>query len=157
MKTKIYSIITLLFLAVSISAQVDRTKMPESGTAPKINIGTPKKFNLKNGLQVLVVENHKLPRVSVTLNIDNPRMAEGDKKGVSGFVGGLLGTGSTTISKEDFDKEVDYLGANIGFGSESAFASSLSKYFPRVSIIFIVSSKISSTMLSNNLFYLSTL
>ena len=132
MKTKIYSMITLLFLAVSISAQVDRTKMPESGTAPKINIGTPKKFTLKNGLQVLVVENHKLPRVSVTLNIDNPPMAEGDKKGVSGFVGGLLGTGSTTISKEDFDKEVDYLGANIGFGSESAFASSLSKYFPRV-------------------------
>ena len=67
-----------------------------------------------------------------SFNIDNPPMAEGDKKGVSGFVGGLLGTGSTTISKEDFDKEVDYLGANIGFGSESAFASSLSKYFPRV-------------------------
>ena len=132
MKTKIYSILTLFFLSLSISAQVDRTKMPESGPAPKINIGSPEKFTLPNGLQVLVVENHKLPRVSVTLNIDNPPYAEGDKKGVSGFVGGLLGTGSTTISKEAFDKEVDYLGATIGFGSESAFASSLSKYFPRV-------------------------
>lgn len=132
MKTKIYSIITLLFLSLSISAQVDRTKMPESGPAPKINIGTPEKFTLKNGLQVLVVENHKLPRVSVTLDIDNPPSAEGDKKGVEGFVGGMLGTGTTTMSKEDFDKEVDYLGANIGFGSEGAFASSLSKYFPRV-------------------------
>lgn len=132
MNTKIYTIITVLFLSLSISAQIDRTKMPKSGPAPKINIGTPKKFTLKNGLQVLVVENHKLPRVSVTLDIDNPPMAEGNKKGVSSFVGGLLGTGSTNISKEDFDKEVDYLGANIGFGSESAFASSLSKYFPRV-------------------------
>ena len=132
MKTKIYSIITLLFLSLSISAQVDRTKIPESGPAPKINIGTPEKFTLPNGLQVLVVENHKLPRVSVTLDIDNPPTAKGVKKGVEGFVGGMLGTGTTNITKDAFDKEVDYLGANIGFGSESAFASSLSKYFPRV-------------------------
>ena len=132
MKTKIYSIITLLFLSLSISAQVDRSKMPEPGPAPKINIGTPEKFTLPNGLQVLVVENHKLPRVSLTLDIDNPPMAKGDKKGVEGFVGGMLGTGSTTISKEKFDQEVDYLGANISFGSQSGFASSLSKYFPRV-------------------------
>lgn len=132
MKTKIYSIITILFLSLSVSAQVDRTKIPESGPAPKINLGTPKKFTLKNGLQVLVVENHKLPRVSVTLDIDNPPMAKGDKKGVESFVGGMLGTGSSNISKEEFDTEVDYLGANIGFGAESAFASSLSKYFPRV-------------------------
>lgn len=106
--------------------------MPVSGPAPKINLGTPKKFTLKNGLQVLVVENHKLPRVSVTLDIDNPPMTKGDKKGVESFVGGMLGTGSTNISKEKFDSEVDYLGANISFGSESAYASSLSKYFPRV-------------------------
>ena len=106
--------------------------MPVSGPAPKINLGTPKKFTLKNGLQVLVVENHKLPRVSVTLDIDNPPMTKGDKKGVESFLGGMLGTGSTNISKEKFDSEVDYLGANISFGSESAYASSLSKYFPRV-------------------------
>lgn len=132
MKTKIYSIIAFLFLSMSISAQIDRTKMPESEPAPKINLGTPKKFTLKNGLQVLVVENHKLPRVSVTLDIDNPPMAHGNKAGVEGFVGGMLGTGTTNMSKEDFDKKVDYLGARISFGSESAFASSLSKYFPEV-------------------------
>lgn len=132
MKTKIFSIITFLFLSLSISAQVDRTKMPESGPAPKINLGTPQKFTLKNGLQVLVVENHKLPRVSVNLDIDNPPMAHGAKSGVEGFVGGMLGTGTTTITKEKFDGEVDFLGARISFRSEGAFASSLSKYFPRV-------------------------
>lgn len=132
MNTKIYTIITFLFVSLSVSAQVDRTKMPVSGPAPKINLGTPKKFKLKNGLQILVVENHKLPRVSVTLNIDNPPMAQGEKSGVESFVGGMLGTGSSTISKEAFDKEVDFLGANISFGSESTFASSLSRYFPRV-------------------------
>ncbi|QOD60131.1 insulinase family protein [Polaribacter haliotis] len=132
MKTKIYSIITFLFLSMSISAQIDRTKMPESGPAPTINLGTPKKFTLPNGLKVLVVENHKLPRASATLIIDNAPYSKGAKKGVEGFVGGMLGTGTTTISKEAFDKEVDYLGANISFGAENASASSLSKYFPRV-------------------------
>ncbi|MGY8940273.1 MAG: insulinase family protein, partial [Flavobacteriales bacterium] len=86
MKTKIYSIITLLFLSLNVFAQIDRTKIPASGPAPKINIGTPEKFTLPNGLQVLVVENHKLPRVSVTLDIDNPPRAKGDKKGVESFV-----------------------------------------------------------------------
>lgn len=132
MKTKFILLFTALFVSTLSIAQIDRTKIPASGEAPKINIGSPKKFTLANGLQVLVVENNKLPRVSVTLDIDNPPFAKGDKKGVEGFVGGMLGTGSVNITKEKFDSEVDYLGANINFGSQSAFASSLSKYFPRV-------------------------
>lgn len=132
MKTKIISITTLFVLSLSISAQIDRTKMPASGPAPQINLGSPKSFTLKNGLQVLVVENHKLPRVSFTLTIDNPPMAFGGKKGVAGLLSGMLGTGSTNISKEKFDKEVDYLGANISFSATGAFASSLSKYADRV-------------------------
>lgn len=132
MKTKIVSLITIFFLSLSAYAQVDRSKMPASGPAPQINLGTPKSFTLKNGLQVLVVENHKLPRVSVTLTIDNPPMSHGNKKGVEGLLSGMLGTGSKNISKEDFDKEVDYLGANISFSSTGAFASSLTKYSKRV-------------------------
>lgn len=132
MKTKIVSLITIFFLSLSAYAQVDRSKMPASGPAPQINLGTPKSFVLKNGLQVLVVENHKLPRVSVTLTIDNPPMFHGDKKGVEGLLSGMLGTGSKNISKEDFDKEVDYLGANISFSASGAFASSLTKYSKRV-------------------------
>ncbi|HHC79528.1 MAG TPA: insulinase family protein [Flavobacteriia bacterium] len=132
MKTKIISMICLFFLSLSLSAQIDRTKQPKPGPAPKINLGKPKTFELKNGLKVLVVENHKLPRVSATLTIDNVPMSFGDKKGVENLLGGMLGTGSTTIPKSKFDEEVDYLGANISFWDEGARASSLSKYFPRV-------------------------
>ncbi|CAM1354831.1 insulinase family protein [Tenacibaculum ascidiaceicola] len=132
MKTKIFSIITILFLSLTVSAQIDRTQQPKPGPAPKINLGTPKKFALPNGLQVLVVENHKLPRVSATLTIDNPPMSYGDKKGVEGLLSGMLGTGSTNTPKAKFDEEVDFLGANISFWDEGARASSLSKYFPKV-------------------------
>ncbi|XRE43325.1 Zinc protease [Tenacibaculum discolor] len=132
MKTKIFSIITILFLSLTVSAQIDRTQQPKPGPAPKINLGTPKKFALPNGLQVLVVENHKLPRVSATLTIDNPPMSYGNKKGVEGLLSGMLGTGSKNTPKAKFDEEVDFLGANISFWDEGARASSLSKYFPKV-------------------------
>ena len=38
-----------------------------NGPAPKINLGKPQTFELKNGLKVLVVENHKLPKVTASL------------------------------------------------------------------------------------------
>jgi len=106
--------------------------MPKAGPAPEINLKEPQTLELKNGLKVLVVENNKLPRVSVQLRIDNPPVTEGSKAGVSSFVASLLGNGSTSISKDAFNEEVDFLGARISFGSQSAFASSLSKYFPRI-------------------------
>lgn len=129
---KIITTLVLVFMAVTTYAQVDRTKMPEPGPSPEINLLEPQRFELKNGLKVLVVENHKLPRVAIQLRIDNPPIAEGDKSGVSSFVSSLLGNGSKSISKDAFNEEVDFLGARISFGSQSAFASSLSKYFPRI-------------------------
>jgi len=132
MKTKFLYIITFLFLATTASAQVDRSVQPKPGPAPKINLGKPQTFELKNGLKVLVVENHKLPRVSASLNIDNGPIFEGEKAGVSTLTGSLLGSGTSTISKDDFNEEVDYLGASIYFGSQSANLNSLSKYFPRI-------------------------
>ena len=129
---KIYIAFVFALFAFTTSAQIDRSVMPKSGPAPEINLKEPQRFELKNGLKVLVVENHKLPRVSIQLRIDNPPIAEGDKAGVSSFVSSLLGNGSKTIAKEAFNEEVDFLGARISFGSQSAFASSLSKYFPRI-------------------------
>ena len=65
-------IILTLFFSLTATAQIDRSKMPEAGPPPEINLQEPSKFELQNGLKVMVVENHKLPRVSITLLIDNP-------------------------------------------------------------------------------------
>ncbi|WP_088339763.1 M16 family metallopeptidase [Robiginitalea sediminis] len=127
-------ILTLLIglIAFGMQAQIDRSQMPQPAPAPEINLEEAQRFELKNGLTVLVVENHKLPRVSIQLTIDNPPILEGDKAGVSSLTGSLLGKGSKSISMDDFNEEVDFLGASINFGSQSAFAQSLSKYFPRI-------------------------
>jgi predicted Zn-dependent peptidase len=44
---------------------------PQSTSVPSIKIGKSTNFELKNGLKVMVVENHKLPRVSYSLSLDN--------------------------------------------------------------------------------------
>lgn len=127
---KIVYIATCLLLTVTMQAQ-DRP-MPKSGPAPTINIKKPESFTLKNGLKVLIVENHKLPRVSYTLTLDNAPYAEGDKKGVADLLGSMLGSGTENISKDAFNEEVDFLGADISFRADGASASGLSRYSSRI-------------------------
>lgn len=127
--------LVLLFTLMSswsLIAQIDRSVQPQPKSAPKIQLEDPQTFTLSNGLKVLVVENHKLPRVRVQLLLDNPPVLEGEKAGVSSLTGALLGKGSSNISKDDFNEEVDFLGATISFSGQSAFASTLSRYFPRI-------------------------
>ena len=106
--------------------------MPKPGPTPAINIAKPKTFQLSNGLTVMVVENNKLPRVSASLSMDRPPYNEGAVTGVSGIMAEQFENGTTNISKDDFNKKVDYLGANLNFSSGGASANSLSKYFPEV-------------------------
>ena len=124
--------LTFLLITFSVLAQVDRSVMPKPGPPPEINLQEPQTFELGNGLKVLVVENNKLPRVSMSLFLDTPPILEGQKAGMASLAGLLLGNGSQSISKEEFYEEVDFLGASISFGPLSASARSLSKYFPRI-------------------------
>lgn len=118
--------------SLGAQAQIDRSQQPAAGPAPKINLNKPDTFTLDNGLKVLIVENHKLPRVAMTLTMDNPPNAEGSKAGVSSLMGSMLGKGTKNTPKDAFNEEIDYLGASINFFSEGASANALSKYFPRI-------------------------
>lgn len=129
---KTYIAIAAFFTVLAAQAQIDRSIMPKPGPAPEINLSDPASFELNNGLKVMVVENHKLPRVSIQLTIDNPPILEGNKAGVTSLTGSLLGNGSKNIPKDEFNEEIDFLGARLSFSSQGAYAQSLSKYFPRM-------------------------
>lgn len=138
------NILTILFcfLFVSISnAQIDRSKRPVPKPAPTINLASPHSYDLDNGMKVMVVKNTKLPRVRMQLQLDNPLYASQDKAGVESILAAMLGNGTTNIPKDKFNEEIDFLGANISFGSQSGFASSLSKYFDRVFELFADAAK----------------
>jgi len=133
MKTKLSAFVLLFFISVvSVNAQLDRSVQPKPGPEPSISLEVPSEFELKNGLKVLVVENHKLPRVSYSLRIDNPPIATGAKAGVESLISEMLGNGTTTISKDAFNEEIDFLGARLNLSMNGGFAATLSKYSERI-------------------------
>jgi zinc protease len=132
LKIKLVTFIAVALITLGASAQIDRSQMPEAGPEPTINLEKPKESKLKNGITVMVVENNKLPRVSYQLSIDNKPLVEGDKAGVASLLSSMLGNGTTSISKDDFNEEVDFLGASINFGSSGGFGSGLKKYADRI-------------------------
>ena len=126
------SIIILSSLFITAIMQGQIIPQPKSGPAPTIKIGKPESFQLKNGLKVMIVENHKLPRVSFTLTLDNAPYTEGAKKGVADLTSSLIGNGTKKISKTAFNEEIDFMGASINFSSNGSSGNSLSKYSGRV-------------------------
>ena len=132
MKTKLYTLIAVFFMSLGVNAQIDRSQQPKPGPAPKISLEKPQEFELKNGLKILVVENHKLPRVSFNIAFDREPIVEGEKAGVTGLLGAMLANGTTSISKYDFNEEIDFLGARLNFGFGGGSASSITKYSNRM-------------------------
>lgn len=130
MKRIIYSIIiglTLLF-SVNLNAQVDRTKAPEPGPTPTIKMGAYTEFELPNGLRVLLVEDHKLPRINVGINFLTDPILEGDKAGYLAFYGSLWSKGTTTKDVDAINEEIDFIGASLNTSRRYIGFSALSKY-----------------------------
>ena len=128
MKNRIFVFIFAFIFSLPAFSQVDRSQMPKPGPAPEIHLGKYESFTLPNGLKVFVVENHKLPRVSYSLVIDRDPIKEGDAVGMLEATGDLLRTGTKTKTKDQLDKEIDFIGATVSTSSSGIFAMSLSEY-----------------------------
>lgn len=111
--------------------KIDRSKKPASGPAPIVSIKDPVIFTLPNGMTVLVVENHKLPKVSASLNIDAGPVLEGKKAGLVVLMGQMLGEGTITMPKDKFDEAVDIIGAEVNLYSSGGSSSALTRYFEK--------------------------
>lgn len=110
---------------------VDRSKKPPAGPTPLITIKDPVIYNLSNGMTVLVVENHKFPKVTASLIIDAGPIKEGDKAGVMDLMGSMLGEGTKNMSKVEFDEAIDLIGADVNLYSGGGSASALTRYFDK--------------------------
>jgi predicted Zn-dependent peptidase len=125
--------ILVMLLATGITfAQVDRSKLPASGPAPEIKIGEAETFTLANGLKVFVVKNNKLPRVSFTLVLERDPILEGDKAGLSTFIGDMMMGGTKNRTKDQLDQEIDFIGASLSASATSVSVSSLKKHQGKV-------------------------
>jgi zinc protease len=127
-KIFLFALATVCIQAAS-AQKLDRSVKPTPGPAPVIKLADPVIYKLANGITVLVVENHKLPKVTATYSIDVGPITEGDKAGVTQLMGGMLNEGTTTKTKVQFDEAVDQMGADIGLSASGASVSALTRYF----------------------------
>lgn len=131
MKKIIY--IAVFIMPIFLWAQpIDRSQAPSAGKAPLIQVASPIKYTLSNGLQIFVVKNTKLPRVTATLAFDLDGFKEGNKAGLADMAGELLKRGTATKSKADLDESVEYLGGSMSTSSTSASVSCLKNNFPKL-------------------------
>lgn len=108
---------------------IDRSQQPKPGSAPVLTIKDPVIYKLPNGITLLVVEDHRLPRVSATLTIDAGPRTEGSKAGVISLMGDMLNEGTKTLPKAAFDDAVEKMGAKVALTANGGSASALTRYF----------------------------
>lgn len=127
MKRYYFLLLALCFTTLAFG-QIDRSKAPVSGPAPKVSIGEYESFTLKNGLKVLVIENNKIPQLNIGLNIVRDPLLEGDKSSYTEIAGNLWGKATKNRNAKQLSEEVDFLGAHLNTSSAYAGVRGLSKF-----------------------------
>lgn len=109
-------------MANNINAQddvLDRTKPPKPG--PPKDVQFPDYFDtiLPNGINVLVIENNKIPAVSVRMVFkDAGSFYDGDKYGLASLTAEMLTKGTANRSATEIAEEIDFVGGSINAGSD---------------------------------------
>ncbi|HWA05403.1 MAG TPA: pitrilysin family protein [Ignavibacteria bacterium] len=109
-------------MANNIKAQddvLDRTKPPKPG--PPKDVQFPDYFDttLPSGINVLVIENNKIPAVSVRMVFkDAGSFYDGDKFGLASITAEMLTKGTINRSATEIAEEIDFVGGSINAGSD---------------------------------------
>jgi zinc protease len=105
----------------------DWTKPPPPTKEPAFKPPVAKRLKLKNGMALLVVENHKLPILSMVLVVPGAGSSEDPKGkyGLASFTADLLDEGAGGLSAIAIAEVSDRLGAGIGIGvdTDAAYVS----------------------------------
>jgi zinc protease len=128
MKKILSLILVVAVTSVAFAQKLDRSKRPVAGIAPEIKLGKIESFTLENGLKVFVVENHKLPKVAYSLSLNVDPVLEGDMAGYLDLTGQLMERGTKNRTKQQFDEEIDFIGARLSSSSNGVYGGSLKKH-----------------------------
>jgi zinc protease len=103
-----------------------KRKAPVSAEVLQVHLPKAKELTLGNGLRVLLIEDHRLPTITVRMTIpgagamyDSPGIP-----GVASFTAMMLKEGTSTRNSKQIAEEIDRLGATINavapYGSDAA-------------------------------------
>ena len=124
----------------SSAGLVIKGKAPVSNDLLKVTLPKPQQADLPNGLHLMVLEDHRLPRVAFQIIIpgaggyfDPPAMI-----GLSSYTAQMMREGTKTRSSQQISQELETMAAsvNVGSGASGPFATvsggALSENMPRL-------------------------
>ena len=132
---KIFKLIVIIILAslgwpgMTSAAQeehaTDTTKVERKNRAPvskdilKVTLPRATETTLSNGLTVLIIENHRLPLISLqySLSGSGPIFEPSNVPGLAGITAQMLREGTANKSSIQIAEQIDQLGASIGAGA----------------------------------------
>jgi zinc protease len=120
------------------TSKVERlNRAPVSKEILQVKLPRPVEAALSNGINVMILEDHRFPLVSVQFDINGagPLYEPANQPGLAGATARMLEEGTKTRTSKQIAEQIDSLGASLsasaGFGSGTAtlFASGLSDTF----------------------------
>ncbi len=105
-----------------VEDRIDRSRMPEPGPTPAFSVPPIHRFTLDNGIQVLLMEHHELPLLSLGLifrggSADDPP----DKPGLSDALAAMLDEGTEQRSSLEIAEELAGIGATFSVSAGTHF------------------------------------
>ncbi|MGH7767784.1 MAG: M16 family metallopeptidase [Candidatus Binatia bacterium] len=109
--------------ATPLSKVERKNKAPVAKTQLQVTIPKPFETKLKNGLTVMILEDHRFPAVSAELRLRGAGalFEPPDAPGLAGITAEMLREGTKTRTSEQIAEELDRLGA--GLSASSSFGS----------------------------------
>jgi zinc protease len=134
--TYLLLLVAIAFGSVNIASAHDPNKKPKAGPVPKAVFPPFTETKLKNGVRVIIVEDHKQPMVWLRTSIMSGTSNDGRYQGTANAVAALLDAGTTSRTKDDIARKLDFFGATVGAGADvdalDVFTSSMKKDLSQV-------------------------
>jgi zinc protease len=105
---------------IKIPDQEWRSSPPIPGPAHALSLPVPKKFQLPNGLNIFLLEQHNLPIVSANVVVlSGSERNSADQPGLASFTAEMLDEGTGKRSPLKIATDADQIGASVSTGSST--------------------------------------
>ncbi|MCM4160114.1 insulinase family protein [Antarcticibacterium flavum] len=95
-------------------SKIDRSKQPEVGEAPGLDVPDSWREELSNQMKVYGIEQTELPLVNFSIVLEGGHMLDDlTKNGVANLMTDIMMEGTANKTPEELEEEIDLLGANI--------------------------------------------
>jgi zinc protease len=108
--------------APSYRGMVRLNRAPVSNEVLKVRLPRPVERQLSNGLRLLILESHRAPSVTLTIQVPSSHLRDTEEMpGVAEATAALMMTGTATRTARQISEQLADIGATVSFGGGAGF------------------------------------